>query len=207
MSTEQDPTHVIAHFLGFLPGKNRVMCLVHGGKSIPWNVSLREPCGTGKRVFPFSSKRLLLLRLWEGQRSDVPSAHSPQHTKPTADVATPSRNPQGSSGNNWLHRQLHNSSCAQSAKTQMHVCFRLSQGKSLTIYGFDIFIQKCDTRQQMRQPKCASVQGGQDVSRDILAWLLCTVCMCFFLFNASLLQLFSLSCCLGLMSSHVLFLT
>lgn len=55
-----DPTHVITHLLGFFPGKNRVMCLVHGGKSIPWNVSFREPCGTTKRVFPFSVKRLLL---------------------------------------------------------------------------------------------------------------------------------------------------
>lgn len=67
MSTGQDPTHVFAHLLGFMPGKNRVMCLVHGGKSIPWNVTLRGLCGTGNGVFPFPVKRLLLLRLWEGQ--------------------------------------------------------------------------------------------------------------------------------------------
>ncbi|KAI9539384.1 hypothetical protein NQZ68_005464, partial [Dissostichus eleginoides] len=34
---------------------------------------------------PFLSKKLLLLRLWEVQRSNVPSAHSLQHTKPSAD--------------------------------------------------------------------------------------------------------------------------
>lgn len=56
MSTGQDPTHVIAHFPGRGPRKNRVMCLVHGGKSIPRNVTLRGPWGTGRRVFPFSAK-------------------------------------------------------------------------------------------------------------------------------------------------------
>lgn len=52
---------------------------------------------------PFSAKRSLLLRLREGYRSGVPSAHSRQHKKPTADVAVLSRSPQGSGGNNWLH--------------------------------------------------------------------------------------------------------
>lgn len=81
LSAGQDPAHMIAHSLGFLPGKNRVMYLVHGGKSIPWNVTLRGPCGTSKRVFLFSAKGLLLLRLWEGQRSHVPSAHSQSSTQ------------------------------------------------------------------------------------------------------------------------------
>lgn len=87
---------------------------------------------------PFLSKKLLLLRLWEVQRSNVPSAHSLQHTKPTADVATLSRNPQGISGNNWLHSELHNSSCAQS-EIRIHVCFSLSQGKLWTLDLFYTF--------------------------------------------------------------------
>lgn len=94
-----------------------MMYLVHGGKSIPWNVSLREPCGTGMRVFPFSVKRQLLLRLWEGRRSDVPSAHSPQHTKPKADVATLSKNP---SGQRW--KQLATQSVAQFCQNTKWLC-------------------------------------------------------------------------------------
>lgn len=56
MSTGQDPTHVFTHILGFLPQNNRVMCLVHGGKSIPWNASLRDPCGTGEGLLFLSKK-------------------------------------------------------------------------------------------------------------------------------------------------------
>ena len=56
MSPGQDPTPEIAHFLGRNPEENRVMCLVHGGKSIPWYVTFRGPCGTGETVVPFSVK-------------------------------------------------------------------------------------------------------------------------------------------------------
>lgn len=53
MSIGQDPTHAVAHILGNLPQKNRVMCLVHGGKSIRWNVTR---CGTWSGP-PFPSKK------------------------------------------------------------------------------------------------------------------------------------------------------
>ena len=181
------------------------MCLVHGGKSIPWNVSFREPCGTGMRVFPFSVKRQLLLGLWEGQRSDVPSAHSPQHTKPKADVATLSKNPSG-------QNQLHNS-----AKTQMAVCLWLSQGRFLIMRKFyTIILTGSVTPQQMsnvyRQAKLgvqACSQNGQEFKEDMMSagiflWVYYVQCvyMCY-----SSIALFSVSCRLGLVSSYVLFLT
>lgn len=56
MSTGQDPTHVVTHILGFLPQNNRFMCMVHDGKSIPWNASLGEPCGNGEAL-PVLSKK------------------------------------------------------------------------------------------------------------------------------------------------------
>lgn len=97
MSTGQDPTHELAHSLGYKPGKNRVMCLVYGGKSILWYVTSRGLCGTRKRVFPFSVKQPLLLRLREGQGSEVFRAHSLQCTKPTDDGAIPITDPEGRS--------------------------------------------------------------------------------------------------------------
>lgn len=55
MSTGQDPTHAVTHILGFWPQDNRVMCLVHGGKSLPQNRTLRESCGT-RRGSPRSQR-------------------------------------------------------------------------------------------------------------------------------------------------------
>lgn len=54
MSTGQDPTHAVTHIPGFLPQNKAVMCLVHGGKSIRQNLSLREPCGTGEGLLSLS---------------------------------------------------------------------------------------------------------------------------------------------------------
>lgn len=56
MSIGQDPTYAVAHILGNLPQKNRVMCMVHGGKCIHWNVTWGEPCGTWSGP-PFPSKK------------------------------------------------------------------------------------------------------------------------------------------------------
>lgn len=55
MSTGQDPTHAVTHILGFWPQDNRVMCLVHDGKNLPQNLTLREWCGT-RRGSPLSQR-------------------------------------------------------------------------------------------------------------------------------------------------------
>lgn len=84
LSIGQDPTHAVAHILGNLPQKNRVMCMVHGGKCIHWNVTRRRPCRTW--TGPFPSKKAH--SPWgcsevRGQMYPVPS----WPTKATADIS------------------------------------------------------------------------------------------------------------------------
>ncbi len=76
-------------FPGLLPGKNRVVCLGFGGKSVPRNVTLWGAWG-GLARRPCISQ---LLRLRDnlggqgGQAALSPThTHSLKHTKPTADT-------------------------------------------------------------------------------------------------------------------------
>lgn len=84
---------VSTHFLGLFPDKDRVIWWVSGGKSTPWNVTLSVLCGiTWRLFFPFSAEKeklFLLLRLQEGQRSDVASAHSLAHKTQSSNQKLP----------------------------------------------------------------------------------------------------------------------
>lgn len=72
----------------FLPRNNKVMCWSMVGKASLGMCVWENHVGP-MRVFPFSVKRLLLLRLWQGQGSmySVPTRHS----KPTANVPVQKR--------------------------------------------------------------------------------------------------------------------
>lgn len=147
MSTGQDPTHVIAHSLGFLPGKNRVMCLVHGGKSIPWNVTLRgeqEWEWDRQEGLPFLSKRASPPEAVG--RSEVRCTQCPLSVahKTHSWCCNSTQKPLGQWWKKWLCSKPHSSSYTHSAKTQMHVS-RSKVINNVWVFHLD---KRCDTSQQ-----------------------------------------------------------